>query len=69
MTITCENQGDIVVFTAEKNLSFSISDQYIFMARCVCWLAFIRWLEQATKVHIDNVWSGAGYSIFTAEQD
>ena len=55
MTITFENDNDVIVYALEKIISYARKTQQIFVAQCVWWLASIIGLEQGLIVHIDNL--------------
>jgi len=55
MTITFENDNDVIVYALEKVISFARNTQQIFVAQCVWWLASIIGLEQGLVKHIDNL--------------
>jgi hypothetical protein len=55
MTITFENDNDVIVYALEKIISFARKSQYIFIAQCVWWLASVIGLDQALIIHIDNL--------------
>jgi len=55
MTITFENNNDVIVYALEKIISFARENQFIFVAQCVWWLASIIGLSQGLIVHIDNL--------------
>jgi hypothetical protein len=55
MTITFENDNDIIVYALEKIISYARRTQQIFVAQCVWWLASLTGLEQGLITHIDNV--------------
>jgi len=55
MTITFENESDIIVYALEKIISYARGIQQIFVAQCVWWLASIIGLESGLIVHIDNL--------------
>jgi hypothetical protein len=55
MTITFENDNDIIVYTLEKIISYARNTQQIFVAQCVWWLASITGLEQGLTIHINNL--------------
>jgi hypothetical protein len=54
MTITFENNNDVIVYALEKVISFARRTQYVFVAQCVRWLAFIIGLEQGLVIPIDH---------------
>jgi len=55
MTLTFENNNDVIVYALEKIISFARENQFIFVAQCVWWLASIIGLSQGLIVHIDNL--------------
>jgi len=55
MTITFENDDDVVIYALEKSIAYARRTQQIFMAQCVWWLASILGLEQGLLVYIDNL--------------
>jgi len=54
MTISFENDNDVIVYALEMVISFGRNNQYIFVAQGVWWLAWILGLEQELVIHIDN---------------
>jgi hypothetical protein len=57
MTITFENDNDVIVYALEKVISYARKTQQIFVAQCVWWLASIIGLEQGLANYIDNIQS------------
>jgi hypothetical protein len=55
MTITFENDNDVIAYALEKVISYARKNQQIFVAQCVWWLASIIGLEQGLIIHIDNL--------------
>jgi hypothetical protein len=55
MTITFENDSDIIVYALEKIISFARENQYLFVANCVWWIAGIIGLDSGLMVFIDNL--------------
>jgi len=55
MTITFENDKDVIVYALEKIIAYARRTQQIFVAHCVWWLASIIGLEQGLITHIDNL--------------
>jgi hypothetical protein len=55
MTITFENDNDVIVYALEKVISYARRTQQIFVAQCVWWLASIISLETGLINHIDNL--------------
>jgi len=57
MTITFENDNDVIVYAFDKVISYAKRTQQIFVAQCVWWLASIIGLEQGLVNYIDNIQS------------
>lgn len=57
MTITFENDNDIIVYALEKVISYARRKQHLFLAQCVWWLASVIGLEQGLVTHIDNLYT------------
>jgi hypothetical protein len=57
MTITFENDNDVIVYALEKVISYARRTQQIFVAQCVWWLASIIGLEQGLANFIDTIQS------------
>jgi len=57
MTVTFENDNNIIVYALEKIISYARYNKYIFVAQCVWWLSNIIGLEQGLLNHIDNLQS------------
>jgi hypothetical protein len=57
MTITSENDNDVIVYALEKVISYARRTEQIFVAQVVWWLASIIGLEQGLINHIDNLQS------------
>jgi hypothetical protein len=55
MTITFENDNDIIKYALEKIISYARRTQQIFVAQCAWWLASIIRLAQGLIVYIDNL--------------
>jgi len=55
MTITFENNNDIIVYALEKILSYARDNQYIFLAYSMWWISSIIGLQQGLVVHINNL--------------
>jgi hypothetical protein len=54
MTITFENDNDVIIYALEKVIFYARGIRYIFVAQCVWWLASIIDLEQGLVIYIDN---------------
>jgi hypothetical protein len=55
MTITFENDDDIIISVLEKVISYARRTQQIFVAQCVWWLASVIGLQQGLISHMDNL--------------
>jgi len=55
MTITFENDNDVIVYPFEKVISYARDNQYIFLAQSVWWISSIIGLLQGLVVYIDNL--------------
>ena len=53
MTITFENDNDVVVYALEKIISFAREYQYFFVANCTWWIASIYGVDNQLRQHID----------------
>jgi hypothetical protein len=63
MTVTFENDNDVIVYALEKVISYARRTQQIFVAQCVWWLASIIGLEQRLANYIDIVQSRINITI------
>jgi len=55
MTITSENDNDIIVYALEKVISYARDNQYIFLAQSIWWIASIIGLTKELVAHIDKL--------------
>jgi hypothetical protein len=55
MTVTFENDPDIIVYALEKIISYARNNQYIFQAQSIWWISSIIRLQQELIIHIDNL--------------
>jgi hypothetical protein len=55
MTITFENDNDVIVYAFKKVIAYARRTHQIFVAQCVWWLAAIIGLEEGLISHIDNL--------------
>jgi len=55
MTITFENDHNVIVYALEKIVTYARKHQYIFVAQSVWWLASIIGLTEGLIVHIDTL--------------
>jgi hypothetical protein len=54
MTITFENDNDVIVYALEKVIAYAKRTLQIFAAQCVWWLASVIGLDQGLITFIDN---------------
>jgi hypothetical protein len=52
MTITFENDSDVIVYTLEKIVFFARTNQYLFVANCAWWLAGVIGLDSELTTYI-----------------
>jgi hypothetical protein len=57
MTITFENDNDVIVYAFEKVIAYARRTHQIFVAQCVWWLASTIGLEQGLIILIDYIQS------------
>jgi len=57
MTITFENNNDVIVYALEKIIAHARRTQQVFVAQCVWWLVSIIGLEQGLVNYIDTIQS------------
>jgi hypothetical protein len=55
MTITFDNDNDVIVYAFKKVIAYARRTQQIFVAQCVWWLASAVGLESGLVIHIDNL--------------
>jgi hypothetical protein len=55
MTITFENDNDVIVYALGKVITYARRTQQIFVAQCVWWIAAVIGLELGLINHIDNL--------------
>ena len=53
MSITFENDNNIIVYTLERIISYARRNQQVFVAQCVWWLASIIGLEEELIIRIN----------------
>jgi len=63
MTITFENDNDVIVYALEKIIAFARLNQYLFLANCVWWIAGVTGLERGLTVYINNLESRRQISV------
>jgi len=57
MTISFENDNDIIKYGLMKIISYSRSNQWIFLAQSVWWISSLIGLQIGSVIHIDNLQS------------
>lgn len=55
MTVSFENDSDVIVYALENGICYARRTQQIFVAQCVWWLASIISLEQELVIDIDKI--------------
>jgi len=55
LTITFENESDVIVYAFEKVIVYARRTQHIVVAQCVWWLASVIGLESGLIIYIDNL--------------
>jgi hypothetical protein len=55
MTITFENDNDVIVYALEMIVSFAKENQFFFVANCAWWIASIIGLDQGLIQYIDKL--------------
>jgi len=55
MTITFQNENDVIVYALEKIIRYARKHQYIFVAQSVWWIALVTGLTKGLITHIDNL--------------
>jgi hypothetical protein len=63
LTITFENDNDVIVYALEKVIAYARKSQQIFVAQCLWWIASIIGLEQGLVTYIDNIQSRVNATI------
>jgi hypothetical protein len=57
MSITFENDSDVIVYVFNKIIIFGRENQYLFVANFVWWLAGIIGLDTVLTINIDNLYT------------
>ena len=55
MTITFEDEKDIIVYALETIICYARDNRYIFLAQSVWWIASVIGLSEGLSTHIDNL--------------
>ena len=70
MTITFENENEVIVYALEKIISYARENRYIFVAQSIWWIASVIGLIDRLATDIDNlrIRSEANQAILEGEQ-
>jgi len=55
MTITFENDNDVIAYALEKIICYASDNRYIFVAQSVWWIASVIGRSEGLATHIDNL--------------
>jgi hypothetical protein len=55
MTLTFENENDVILYALENIIAFARRTQQIFVAQCIWWLSSVIGLELGLVTHIVNL--------------
>jgi len=55
MTITFENDNDVIVYALEQIICYARDNCYMFLAQSVWWIASVIGLSEGLATHIDNL--------------
>jgi len=55
MTITFENDNDVIAYALEKIICYARDNRYIFIAQSVWWIASVIGLSEGLATYIDNL--------------
>jgi len=55
MTITFENDNDVIVYALEKIIAYAREYQYFFVENCTWWIASVIGLDEGLQRHLDNL--------------
>jgi hypothetical protein len=55
MTITLENDSDVIVYALEIKISFARENQYLFVVNCAWWIAGIIGFDSGLIALINNL--------------
>ena len=59
MTITFENDNDVIVYALEKIISFAKENRYLFVANCAWWIAGVIGFYHDLTIYIDKLFKKA----------
>jgi hypothetical protein len=57
MTITFENDSDVIVYALKKVITFARENQYLLLGNCAWWIAGVIGLDSGLTIYIDNLHS------------
>jgi hypothetical protein len=63
MTITFENENDIIIYALEKIISYARVNHFIFLAQSICWISSLIGLQQQLVIHIDDREEGSDIAL------
>jgi len=69
MTITFEDEKDVIVYALEKIICYARDNCYIFVAQSVWWIASVIGLSEGLATHIDNLRIRFEASHLVADED
>jgi hypothetical protein len=55
MTLTFENDNNLIVYSLGQIISYARENQYIFLAQSIWWISSIIGLQQGLVIYLDNV--------------
>jgi len=55
MTLTFENDNEVIVYALERIIRYARKHQYIFVAQSIWWIASVISLTEGLVTHIDNL--------------
>jgi len=55
MTLSFENESDVLIFAFERLINYARINQYLFVANCVLWIVNVMGLDEALRNYIDTL--------------
>jgi len=55
MTITFENDNNVIVYALVKIISYARENQYIILAQSIWWISSVIGLQQGSEIYIDTL--------------
>jgi len=55
VTITFENENDVILYASHRIISYAKKNHYIFVTQCIWWISSIIGLQQGMVTHINNL--------------